>query len=712
MTDFADRSESTSPGEATPSSTGPSIKKYVEGSLIAERFQIIEKVGGGGMGVVFKATDQVLKRVVAVKVLDSSYKDQDILRFQQEAKACSAFNHPNLLTVLDFGLTGGSQPYLAMEYVSGNTLTNAIKNGNLDLHKSLNILKQICDGMSKAHELNIVHRDLKPSNILLTSTADGAMLVKIIDFGIAKRIDEEQRLTTVGVGIGSPLYMSPEQARGEEVDRRSDIYSFGCIAFEMLTGKVPFKGKDALATLTMHMTHELPALSSFYDTAVLRSITASDNQEMLAGLYEIISRCLSKKAKRRFQDFADVKNALLEFEESIAEKPADEIIEPVKPRITQRSLAWVGGAAFLLFATLVTFELVKIDTNKRSQQRDQEAAIQRKAHKAALDAQNWDSVLDDMNNKPTIGYHSYFGKEITPSEDFVPEDMPKLREVIDRNDVKSLELSHCSIKGPELKALAGSRLRAIRLSADPLTADAFVELSKIPTLESLDIAQNKLSNARDLLPLTRLARLDMLSIMHNNYDGTVFEPIIGIKNLRSLTAGNNPIKGNVPETLGDLKYLHSLFLNDTGCDDRIARVLPRLHSLRKLDLSNNPISSGTVRSMKNLKLELLSVANTKVKGSDLQSIASLPLKSLDLANLGLEDKDCSTLVKFDNLSRLDISSNKITDTGLMRLASLANIAEVKCGGNSAITDRGIAGLQTIKKNIVLYTEIQDPFPMY
>jgi Serine/threonine protein kinase len=293
MSDSAGHSEST-PGEKVTPTSSLSVNKYAEGSLIAERFRIVEKIGGGGMGVVFKAIDQVLKRDVAVKVLDSAYTDQDILRFQQEAKACRAFNHPNLLTVLDFGLTGGNQPYLAMEYVSGNTLTNSIKGSQLDLHKSVNILMQICDGMSKAHELNIIHRDLKPSNILLTSTADGAILVKVIDFGIAKRIDEEQKLTTAGVGIGSPLYMSPEQARGEEVDSRCDIYSFGCIGFEMLTGKPPFRGKDAIATMTMHMTHELPALNTFYDTAVVKSISAGDPHEVLSGLYAIISKCLSK----------------------------------------------------------------------------------------------------------------------------------------------------------------------------------------------------------------------------------------------------------------------------------------------------------------------------------------------------------------------------------------------------------------------------------
>lgn len=687
-------------------------KRYVEGSLIAERFRIIEKIGGGGMGVVFKADDQVLKRTVALKVLDSAYTDQDILRFQQEAKVCSAFSHSNLLTVLDFGLTGGNQPYLAMEYVSGDTLRNAIKGNRLGLHKSLSIMKQICDGMQKAHEINIVHRDLKPSNILLTSTADGALLVKIIDFGIAKRANEEQKLTTAGVGVGSPLYMSPEQVRGEEVDSRADIYSFGCLAYEMLTGKVPFKGKDALATMTMHMTHELPALSSFYNTAVLRSLTEMDNQVDLEGLYDIISRCLSKKPKRRFQSFADVKNALLEFEESVAEKPLEEKIETPKKQFFQRSKSWIACTAVLLLATVLVFEFVKSESEQRGKQRDKEVAIQRESEKANLDAQSWDPMFDHIDSKPTIGYHSYFGKEITPAESFVPKDMPELRKFIDSNNVRSLELSHCGIRGPELKALAGCNLRAIRLTNNPLTPEAFVELSKIPTLESIDIAQNNLTNSRDLEPLKTLPNLNMLSLSYNKYDGKVFESIAGMKNLRSLTAGLNPLRGEVPESLGKLKSLQSLFLNSTGCDDRLARVLPQLHGLRKLDVSYNAITSQTIRSMKNLDLELISIAYTKVKGKDLKMLAALPLKSLDVAGLDLGDDDCSCLVKFGLLSRLDISSNKITDIGLMRLGSLSNLTEIKCAGNSSVTARGIAGLQAIKKNIVLYTEMQDPFPMY
>lgn len=664
------------------------------------------------MGVVFKATDQVLKRDVALKVLDSAYTDQDILRFQQEAKVCSAFNHANLLTVLDFGLTSGNQPYLAMEYVSGNTLTNSIKNGKLDLHKRLDILKQICDGMSKAHELNIIHRDLKPSNILLTSTADGAMLVKVIDFGIAKRIDDEQKLTTAGVGIGSPLYMSPEQVRCEEVDSRSDIYSFGCIAFEMLTGKVPFRGKDAIATMTMHMTHELPALNTFYDTAVVKRISACDSQEVLAGLYEIISRCLSKKPRRRFQTFADVKRALLEFEESIANKPVvEETVEPTKREINRRPIALVTGTVLFLVAAMGVFEFVKL-YNKRAQQQEKVAAIQRKSDKVEDDAERWDSMLDDIDNKPTIGYHPYYGKSLTPPEKFVPEDLPKIRKAIESNNIECLELGHGNIKGPELKALSGCRLRAIRLTNNPLTAAAFVELSKIPELESIDISQNNLSEAKDLYPLTKLPKLDMLYIMYNKYDGSVFAPIVAMKNLRSLTAGANPIKGNIPETLGELKQLQALFLNDTGCDDRIAQVLPRIRGLQRLDLSYNPVSSAAMRALKHLNVTVLSVAHSKVKGKDLPLLSSLPIQGLDVAGLGLGDSDCSSLVKFDDLNRLDVSSNKITDIGLMRLASLAKLTEIKCAGNSFITARGMAGIQAIKKNIVLYTELQEPFPMY
>ncbi|MEZ4536059.1 MAG: serine/threonine-protein kinase [Cyanobacteriota/Melainabacteria group bacterium] len=220
-----------------------------EPTSIAGRYTVIEKLGQGGMGRVYSAHDSVLDRTVAIKILFGTNIPQDYWkRFQMEARAASKLKHPAIVQVLDFGVFNDDQPFLVMEHMKGGTLEDLLaREGRLPMKDAISIIEQICIGMEHAHNQQVLHRDLKPSNIIISRVGEGYR-AHILDFGVAKVVDlvsPEETLTRTGQIVGSPRCMSPEQASGEVLDRRSDIYSLGCVAFELLSGKPPYAGADS-----------------------------------------------------------------------------------------------------------------------------------------------------------------------------------------------------------------------------------------------------------------------------------------------------------------------------------------------------------------------------------------------------------------------------------------------------------------------------------
>jgi serine/threonine-protein kinase len=265
------------------------------GSVIGGRFRIIGVLGEGGMGRVYNGEQQMgtSVRKVAVKTLLAQYaKDpQVVARFMRECGTVSELEHPNTIKVYDFGQTPSGELYIAMELLSGQSLEKALESGALSPERVDKILGQTCGSLQEAHDKGIVHRDLKPANIYLTTRAGEEDVVKVLDFGIAKRDDKhskhEAKLTQAGTVLGTPPYMSPEQFRGQELDPRSDIYSLGVMAYEMLTGRLPFDADTPWAWATQHMTAQpfpfetVPLGSSVppkMKAAVMRALSKDKNQ--------------------------------------------------------------------------------------------------------------------------------------------------------------------------------------------------------------------------------------------------------------------------------------------------------------------------------------------------------------------------------------------------------------------------------------------------
>jgi len=235
------------------------------GALVDGRFLVKRKLGEGGMGVVYEAEQTAFGRKVALKVLHPHLTDESLTaRFRNEAAAASRLDHPNTITVFDFGETETGSLYIAMELIEGTSLDDEIRRGGAqEWRRAARIVKQICGSLANAHENGIVHRDLKPENVMLVKRDTEKDFVKVLDFGIAKIMeddgtDQRQALTKTGMVLGTPQYMSPEQIRGGKVDARSDIYSIGVVLYQMLTGALPFTAESPMGLLTKHLMDAPP----------------------------------------------------------------------------------------------------------------------------------------------------------------------------------------------------------------------------------------------------------------------------------------------------------------------------------------------------------------------------------------------------------------------------------------------------------------------
>jgi serine/threonine protein kinase len=238
------------------------------GTVLDNSYEVISIIGHGGMGVVYKARHTLMDRIVAIKMLKSTLisDSMSVKRFQQEVKASARIDHPHAITVYNFGISPEGLPYIVMDFLQGNSLAEVIKaEGHVEVDRGVKIITQACEALAHAHKQGVVHRDLKPSNIVLTEYDEDPDFVKVVDFGVAKLMggtaEGAQRLTQTGEVCGSPVYMSPEQCMGQELDLRSDIYSMGILIYETLTGKLPLIGRTMVDTMSKHVSEMPPSFS-------------------------------------------------------------------------------------------------------------------------------------------------------------------------------------------------------------------------------------------------------------------------------------------------------------------------------------------------------------------------------------------------------------------------------------------------------------------
>jgi serine/threonine protein kinase len=315
------------------------VKELTTGSTFAGRYQIIEELGKGGMGKVYKVFDSDIKEKVALKLLKPEIASdrETIERFSNELKYARKISHRNICRMYDLGKEAGNY-FITMEYVSGEDLKSFIRRSRqLVVGTAIFIAKQVCEGLAEAHRLGVVHRDLKPGNIMIDRDGNA----KIMDFGIARSISAKG-ITGAGVMIGTPEYMSPEQVEGKEVDRRSDIYSLGIILYEMLTGQVPFEGDTPLAIAVKHKT-EVPR-----DPKLV-------NAQIPEDLSQVVLKCLEKDKEKRYQSADELHSELKKIEKGI---PTTERVMTGRKPFTSKEITVKFSLKKLLIPSLVTVALI------------------------------------------------------------------------------------------------------------------------------------------------------------------------------------------------------------------------------------------------------------------------------------------------------------------------------------------------------------------
>ncbi|MEZ4489459.1 MAG: protein kinase [Cyanobacteriota/Melainabacteria group bacterium] len=575
-------------------------------SEIPERYEIISELGTGGMGSVYLALDKILDKKVAIKVLAKTSIADDprvIQRFQREAMAAGKLAHQNLVSTLDFDVSPSGQPYLVMDYAEGVTLKDHLAAvGALPLDQIHDIFKQILAGIAHAHKEGVVHRDLKTSNIVLVDDEDGKLRAMVIDFGIALILEDGQsssELTRTNAVLGSPLYMSPEQVRGEKADERSDIYSLGCVLYECLTGSPPFKGESSLQTMEMHLSTPPPEVTGMF----------GDDEALEARLNRVLSIALAKDPAVRFSRVDLFASAL-----------SDAVIEPVikmdglaiESSIAASDRRLVVTSIVLAFFLIVGLTSVILMSIFRP---------------------------DSMEPVGCVGVHDF---PSYPASSSIHEETPLLT----AQDLKK-ELSQID-PGNAVLSIRGKRW----------IHDRFLELrdsQQSKFLGTLSIPFSSFDNPTDIGLLKDL-NLTALNLASSNFDDSGAKELKQFKQLRGLKIGGcESLTDEGVREISEISSLTSLEFGggskETG--DCLKHIL-KLKDLYALDLKRlKDLKPEQLALLSAMKLTYLFMSNTELSSEELKALAKLKsLIKIKLTSVTLSDPDETGMKELAQLKNL------------------------------------------------------------
>ncbi len=622
------------------------------GSIVCNKYEIEKVLGAGGMGTVYLVRQILLGKKYALKVVDSKkVSEVSLRRFQQEARMAASLKHPNLVEVHDFGVTDEHHPFLLMDFIEGESLSQLLKKrGTLSVERVVALAIQVAFGLLYAHENKVVHRDIKPGNIMLLHadeiTTEGA--VKIVDFGIAKMVQadegEIQALTKTGEIFGSPLYMSPEQCKGSLIDQRADIYSLGCVMYECLTGFPPFWGESAMATMMKRLSEEPLSLKE-----------GSLGKEFPPLMEKISKKCLQIEPENRYQTMADLIQdlSLLQRNETetiqIAGEKHSESIDRKRLIKKQSGLILTTIALTAICAVAIDRALLpqaEPDTQpKKAKQKVDETALNDSTNKQ-LEAQLGDTNLSryptvetwtDPKDKKwhVIRFPTALGKiRVFPSKKWIPADGkvlvpfgaeidifvnkqmsqdPKIFRDISNLKFRRIEYSGLFLVDDDsilpLKDL--DYLKEIEMEGTRV--QNLAPFYKNPRLEVLDVGATAISTA-ELLKVERLGDLRALGFGPIAEPKEIFDHLVKTNRIRRIifrgntqdkVAAAKQLTDSDVESLAKLNRLRALELSYCPAldDAKLSKLLPlqELEELTLKDCAITPKSIPTFKKFKHLK---------------------------------------------------------------------------------------------------------------
>ncbi len=418
------------------------LEGFARGATFAGRYEIIEELGSGGMGKVYRAEDKKVGEEVALKVISPgmAVSSETLERFRNELKVARKIKHKNVCQMFDLGEDAGTY-FITMEYVPGENLKSFIKRAKrLDIGSAVSLAKEICEGMAAAHRLGIIHRDLKSSNIMIDDEGEA----RIMDFGIARSL-ESKKLTGDGKVVGTPQYMSPEQISGEELDRRTDIYSFGIILYEMLTGKVPFDGDTSLAIAYQHKNE--PPLNP-----------RDFNPQIPNNLSQFILKCMEKDREERYQSAEELFSELTKIEGKI---PTSEKAIPKrkpKPRLKRRrkrlqSVLWPG---LIFAAAVIIFGYIYLNRMWQTEGTKWKNSIAVLPFEDKSEAGNHDPLCEEMTFSLITNLSNCEGLKVIPyrSVSLYGEKAESNKEIGEEFGVNTILVPYLKVEGEKIQVRA------------------------------------------------------------------------------------------------------------------------------------------------------------------------------------------------------------------------------------------------------------------
>ncbi len=649
--------------------------------LIANRYSVLYTLGKGGMGVVLRCRDIVLQRDVAVKVLGDSADMDTAKRFQTEARATAKLQHENILQVMDFGETDG-RLFLVMDYLDGITLADLIREKKrVAPEVAIPIFLQICDGLAHAHKKGVLHRDIKPSNIMLIETESG-WIVKIVDFGIAKiSTNADQKLTTTGTVVGSPLYLSPEAGLGKKCDLRSDIYSLGCLMFETLTGKPPFHGDTAFETIMMHANDAPPTISN------------SAGMSFDSHLELLIEKCIAKQPAKRYRSIDELGNELSIIHETInttdsalkqdrsSDKTQAEPLSIHKPNGSNRKTFVI---VLIVLAGLIGSLYIYKNIGASTRVAAPPAVFAKEVRVISVD----NPPMDEHVVQQKFQYNDLSVKVLDPA---VTDD--QVSEVATQySKATNWRMQGAKIKGPCFKTLQSYPIQSFELKQTLIDGKALETISKMKSVSTLDIRKCRNIRPEDLRHLATMASFEIIQLsLPKDPEGglKMIRALSKVNNIRVLTIDEPELTNEMVtelERMTNLTQLQASFSsNDSATLGRTLGELPALTKLMSTNAGLNEIALKALASRLKERKRLENIVELQIELPENSKQAIDTLKVLhDFPNLRYLQLDCNVnaallneLSKFPRLKIITLPNDYNSDDFKQRLARLRERCQVK-----------------------------------
>lgn len=637
------------------------------GQVLAGSYRVISEIDQGGMGVVYEVLHQGLGRRQALKVVQLTHLSRKMIsRFLNEARTLARFSHPNIVRVYDIGVAQNSIGYFAMELLHGVTLEDYLSShGALDEDEALRLFGQLLDALFYAHARGVVHRDIKPANIMLVRDDGGRLTVKVFDFGVARYFDdlgESIAVTTTGDVVGSPSHMSPEQALGKRVDLRTDIYSAGCVLFEMLTGEQLFKGDNALLTIGKHIGEDpLARLNLEFD----------DKPELVSFLL----LCLAKAPEDRFADVNEARLALGAMISRKVEQKNRHYLADLKEHAA--SLRTLPQPAILLMffvaLCLVSFSVIWLAIDLPARRLDKPQQLPSLAAPEALrigygmPLSQSEITSNDLRLKQFAAYAKDDAKFSTIEQ--AGEKQFRVFRFLPNVSLGALKLPDEHLQAVGQITVPANLSVVLSVGSGVAIYPQILRRFRADDLCGLQFANNHEVRSEAFKYATHLTRLENISVRNSFVDNEIFDYLNQMPGVRSVdfTASNIDGHGLLRwKYFKNAKNLRIGFIND------VAPILGQLqdcHELELLNIDGTYVKAADIARLASLKkLHTLTISCDKIKPRDLLVLRELKgLRKLTLNGQDFGPEFVATLAQLKSVRSLSISSKDWSESDRDRL---------------------------------------------